>query len=78
MGMFDHIVADCPSCGGRLYGQTKVGDCSLNTYHITPEMEANEANVVNGEELYCILCSITVVVRSEPQGLIKVTLEIKE
>lgn len=56
MGMFDHIVGVCPACGDGLYGQTKGGDCCLNTYTIEPMMDAPDAMAVDGEILDCRGC----------------------
>ena len=53
MGLFDYIVAECPRCKKDMHGQTKAGDCLLNTYEVAEEMEAHEAHIVDGETLQC-------------------------
>ena len=35
MGMFDTITFSCPDCGTEMSGQSKSGDCILDTYHHT-------------------------------------------
>jgi len=75
MGMYDHIVGVCPSCGGELYGQTKGGDCCMNTYWVSEEMYSHEAYVVNGEDLDCRKCGKTYIVRTEESRMVRVSLE---
>ena len=33
MGMFDSVMADCPTCGKALEFQSKEGDCDLNIFN---------------------------------------------
>jgi hypothetical protein len=76
MGMFDHISAPCPNCeGGELYGQTKAGDCSLNTYYIEPEMDASDAAIVSDEWLFCSKCKAQYRVKVGEMPKVKVILE---
>jgi uncharacterized protein YbaR (Trm112 family) len=75
MGLFDYIVGTCPSCQGRLYGQTKGGDCSLNTYQIEDEMDASDAMAVDGEWLTCNGCDKAWRVRSGSPEKVRVVLE---
>ncbi len=43
MGMFDSVFMNCPYCGSKVEGQTKVGDCVLAAYTVDdapPEVAA--------------------------------------
>jgi hypothetical protein len=65
MGMFDYVDATCPQCGGSMKGQTKAGDCMLNTYTVEDEMDAHEAAIVDGETLDCEFCKVAFTVQAE-------------
>jgi len=44
MGMFDSVIAECPSCGEEIEFQSKAGDCGLKRYHfsnVPPEVAAD-------------------------------------
>ena len=56
MGLYDHIRGVCPSCNGKLYGQTKYGDPCMNTHWVFEEMEPGDALAVEGERLICDRC----------------------
>jgi len=76
MGMFDHITAKCPTpnCLGELYGQTKAGDCSLNSFVVEWQMTAIEAAAVDGEILHCEACGASATIEAEEAPKVKVKL----
>jgi len=66
MGMFDYIEAKCPTpgCKGSLGGQTKGGECMMNTFEIKDQMDIQDARAVDGEDLHCPACYATARVRA--------------
>ena len=55
MGMFDSVMADCPTCGKKLEFQSKEGECYCNFYSVDDAPVYVLRDVLNDPH-YCRHC----------------------
>ena len=62
MGMFDRVIARCPSCNTEVEFQSKAGDCTLSRYD-SHEVPIEIAKDIDGDCKRCPSCDYLVKIR---------------
>lgn len=75
MGMFDSVMAKCPSCGGEVEFQSKAGRCNLDVYY-TEDVPTEIAKDLSGQYENCRKCSFAVRLDIAPRSILTVKMKV--